>query len=160
MSIWFTADTHFGEQPKARQRATGLSAQELDTLIERRWRETVAADDKVWHLGDVGDWRRLAGLPGTKHLIFGNNDKGRREITASGIFASTGTYAMMSEMAGEMYFVHDPANVAEPDNYVVVHGHLHALSLSEPDFISVSVDCRDWAPISLGDILAIALEAN
>ena len=40
MTIWFTADTHFGEQPRARQRAAGLSADGLDELIARRWRET------------------------------------------------------------------------------------------------------------------------
>ena len=40
MTIWFTADTHFGEQPRARQRAAGFSADGLDVLIARRWRET------------------------------------------------------------------------------------------------------------------------
>jgi len=153
MTIWFTADTHFGEQPKARQRAAALSADQLDALIEQRWRETVAADDIVWHLGDVGDWRRLADLPGIKHLVFGNNDKNRREIAASGLFASTATTHRMASTSGEILLIHDPADAASEAVDVIVHGHLHALPSPAPNFISVSVDRHDWRPLRAERIL-------
>lgn len=152
MTLWFTADTHFGEQPKARQRATALSAEQLDALIEQRWRATVAPDDVVWHLGDVGDWRRLANLPGVKHLVFGNNDKGRRDIAASGVFASTAASHRIQLGTRTLFLVHDPAHAGTDVLDTVIHGHLHALPSPAPNFISVSVDHHDWCLVGAEQI--------
>lgn len=152
MTIWFTADTHFGEQPKARQRAAELSAEQLDALIEQRWRETVEAGDIVWHLGDVGDWRRLADLPGVKHLVFGNNDKGRRKITDSLVLASTATSHRLQTATGMLLLIHDPAHAGADGSNTVVHGHLHALPSPAPNFISVSIDRHDWRPLRAAQV--------
>lgn len=54
MTIWFIADTHFGEQPRGRVKATGLSAEALDGRVAARWRERVGPEDLVYHLGDLG----------------------------------------------------------------------------------------------------------
>jgi calcineurin-like phosphoesterase family protein len=154
MTVWFIADTHFGEQPRARQRASAMSAQELDDVIERRWKEEVRDGDTVWHLGDVGDWRRLAGLPGTKHLVFGNNDKGRRSIAASGVFAHT-TVSHQLEIDGVSYeLIHDPAHAEPASDRPVIHGHLHAMTSPAPRCLSVSFDRWGWAPVGSEDVIA------
>ena len=147
MTTWFIADTHFNEQPKARQRAIGLAGNELDQLIEQRWRETIAEDDIVWHLGDVGDWQRLAFLPGIKHLVFGNCDRARQAMTRSGLFASTAPQRLIDMAAGSILLVHDPAHAGD-HNGVVVHGHLHARPSPGPRFKSVSVDRNAWSPVA------------
>lgn len=147
MTTWFIADTHFAEQPKARQRATGLSGDELDRLIEERWRALVGQDDVVWHLGDVGDWRRLSDLPGTKHLILGNCDKEQRAIAASGVFAFIATQALVDTAEDVVLLVHNPAHGQDHDG-TVIHGHLHARPSPSPRFKSVSVDHHSWSPAS------------
>lgn len=149
MTIWFIADTHFGEQPKGRLKASGLSAEELDALIEERWREKIAGGDEVWHLGDVGDWRRLADLPGVKHLIFGNCDGARKAMRSSPLFASTAV-SHRTEIGGRaLFLVHNPEHAAKDEEALVVHGHLHAKPSTHSNGWSVSVDRHDWGPVQL-----------
>ena len=80
MTIFFTADTHFGDHRTINiHRRPFASVAAMDEAIVAGWNETVGPDDEVWHLGDVA--RRsadvaalLAGLNGIKHLVRGNND--------------------------------------------------------------------------------------
>lgn len=160
MTTWFIADPHFGEQPKGRQRAAALSADELDALIEQRWCERIAADDVVWHLGDVGDWRRLARLPGVKHLIFGNNDKGRRQTADSGVFASTAGLHRFKADTGIFFLIHDPAHADKAETAPVIHGHLHSLPSPAPGFVSVSVDRHGWSPVRVEEIAPLLRQGN
>ncbi len=53
MSVFFTADTHFGDPHIVRQRGgTFGSLAEHDEDLIARWNATVAPTDEVWHLGD------------------------------------------------------------------------------------------------------------
>lgn len=78
--IFFTGDTHFGDARVLRlDRRPFATMAEHDAALIALWNETVAADDDVWHLGDViaphgALDALLAGLHGRKHLIVGNND--------------------------------------------------------------------------------------
>ena len=86
MSVWFTADTHWGHGG-----ALGLfkrpfaSVAEMDEAMVARWNARVAPADEVWHLGDFAVPTRKAAaegragallerLHGRKRLIVGNND--------------------------------------------------------------------------------------
>lgn len=53
MTVWFTADTHFGHANivKYCQRPFE-TVQEMDHALIERWNERVQPDDVVWHLGD------------------------------------------------------------------------------------------------------------
>lgn len=154
MTIWFTADTHFGEQPRTRHKASGLPADALDVLIEQRWRERVADGDTVWHLGDVGkDWQRLADLPGTKHLILGNCDAAPKKMAASPIFASLGqSHRLALPDGGSLYLIHIPEQALDRPANDVVHGHHHHRT-PRPGHRSVSVDRIDWGRVSLEELL-------
>lgn len=153
ITVWFVADTHFGEQPRTRQRLSGMDAGTLDELMMERWRATVAAGDDVWHLGDVGrDWQRLADLPGTKHLIFGNTDKARTRMAASPVFASTAERRILPTRAGPLFLIHIPEQAGDAPPGMVVHGHHHHRD-PKPGQRSVSVDRTGWAPIALDALL-------
>src|ERR671929_1176204 len=53
MTVWFTADTHFGHAGAlGRFRRPFASVQDMDEAMIRRWNETVGPEDDVWHLGD------------------------------------------------------------------------------------------------------------
>jgi calcineurin-like phosphoesterase family protein len=82
MTTFFISDTHFGDAPRLRvDKRPFASIEDMDRAIVERWNEVVAPDDEVWHLGDFALGpppsriaELLAGLPGQKHLIVGNND--------------------------------------------------------------------------------------
>ena len=81
MTIFFTADTHFGHGGAlGLYRRPFASVPAMDAAMVANWREVVGPDDEVWHLGDFAVGRRvdaaglLAALPGRKHLVTGNND--------------------------------------------------------------------------------------
>jgi len=80
MSVWFTSDVHLGHRKAAEHRGFE-TVEEHDEEIASNWRNTVAADDVVWVLGDIAAsspthaLNVLAGLPGTKHLILGNHEQ-------------------------------------------------------------------------------------
>ena len=53
MTVWFTADTHFGHGGAlGRFKRPFRSVDEMDEALVARWNERVRHTDEVWHLGD------------------------------------------------------------------------------------------------------------
>lgn len=153
MTTWFISDTHFGEQPARRRKLSGLDATSLDALIERNWRERVASDDVVWHLGDIGkNWRLLADLPGVKHLILAHASDRRPAIRNSAIFASIHETHLLPVSSGALFLIHNPDDCPPDVRDNVVHGH-HHYDPPRRGHRSVCVDHIGWAPISLDELL-------
>lgn len=151
MTEFFIADMDFGSASNAKWRKFAASAG-MDAAILKAWRERVGVGDIVWVLGDVGSLHPLRDLPGTKHLIFGNDDKPKRMFKESGLFARTANSHIHESDHGSMLLIHRPKDAA--DDYVpVLHGHTHAMP-DEPDprFVSVSVDKTGWGPITLDEV--------
>ena len=82
MTVWFTADTHFGHAgARTLYRRPFPTTAEMDAAMAARWNEVVGPGDTVWHLGDFAlrmtpeaAGALLDGLHGRKHLVTGNND--------------------------------------------------------------------------------------
>jgi len=84
MTVWFTADQHFGHarllELSAARGATFPTVAEMNARLIGNWNSVVRPDDTVWVLGDVdmhGKDATLAlidQLVGTKILISGNHD--------------------------------------------------------------------------------------
>lgn len=151
---FFVADMHFGSPFRSYAKPRGFSSvEEMHEAISEAWRSRVSEEDTVWVLGDVGDLAVLAQLPGTKHLIFGNDDKPRGPIKESGLFASCQTCHVLETDQGQILLIHIPKG-AKRDDLPVLHGHTHA-GPDEKDtrFVSVSVDKTGWGPISLDEVL-------
>lgn len=85
--LWFTADLHFGHEFMARLRSDRKllwterrNSYGMDEWMLEEWNRLVAAQDKVWFLGDFSfhgqaDTKAIfAQLPGEKHLAKGNHD--------------------------------------------------------------------------------------
>lgn len=85
MTVFFTADTHFGHSNIVERfsRGNGLfnSIQHHDALIQQKWFETVTDDDDVYVLGDIAlgtleeSLKKFEILPGRKFLVPGNHDR-------------------------------------------------------------------------------------
>lgn len=84
MTVWFTADQHFGHarllELSAARGAAFPTVAEMNARLVHNWNSVVAPDDTVWVLGDVDMHGKDATLAlidqvvGTKILIAGNHD--------------------------------------------------------------------------------------
>ena len=160
MTIFFTADTHFGDHRmiNIQRRAFG-SVADMDAVLVARWNAVVGPDDTVWHLGDVA--RRadvveplLAQLNGTKHLLRGNNDPDAT-LAAAG-WASVGDYAEIEVEGRRLVLCHYPFRSwnGQHKSAINLHGHSHGRLKPMLRQFDVGVDVHDFAPISLGRLLA------
>jgi len=151
---FFIADMHFGSPYRSYAKPRGFATVEaMHDAIVSTWRSRVSHEDTVWVLGDVGDLDVMADLPGTKHLIFGNDDSPRAPFKESGLFASCQSSHLLECEGGPILLVHIP-KAAKLDGVRVLHGHTHAgPDEADPRFVSVSVDKTGWGPISLDEVI-------
>ncbi|MEA1084976.1 metallophosphoesterase family protein [Sphingomonas sp. CD22] len=165
MAVFFTADTHFGDHRTINiQRRPFADTATMDATLIARWNARVAPGDIVWHLGDVarraGDVTGLLDqLHGTKHLLSGNNDPdGTR--TAAG-WASVGDYAEVSLDGHALVLCHYPFRSwnGQHRRAINLHGHSHGRLKPMPRQFDVGVDARDFAPVTLAELLAPMLPA-
>jgi calcineurin-like phosphoesterase family protein len=79
--IWFTSDLHLGHEKVAKLRGFQDTI-DHDEALAWNWTDQVKNGDQVWVLGDVAVSNPayaldlLASLPGDKHIVWGNHDKG------------------------------------------------------------------------------------
>lgn len=157
MTIFFTADTHFGHGG-----AMGLfrrpfaSVAAMDDAIVSRWNAVVSPADTVWHLGDFGVTLRegraaelLAALNGTKHLLVGNNDPDA--VRALPDWASVGDYAEMELDGTALRLGHYPFRTWKDDKRGAwnLHGHSHGRLKPLTRQRDVGVDVWDFRPVTL-----------
>ncbi len=156
MTVFFTADTHFGDHRTINiRRRPFTTVAEMDAALIARWNAVVGPDDVVWHLGDFA--RRpsdvaglLSALNGTKHLIRGNNDGAE----ADGGWASIADYAEIVVEAQALILCHYAFRSwnGQARGAVNLHGHSHGALKPMPRQHDVGVDVRDFAPVTLGQL--------
>lgn len=159
MTVFFTADTHFGDHRTINiSRRPFASTAEMDETLIARWNAVVAPGDTVWHLGDVA--RRpadvaalLARLNGTKHLLRGNNDP--EDTLAAPGWASTGDYAELTLDDRRLVLCHYPFRSwnGQHRRAINLHGHSHGRLKPMPRQFDVGTDVHDFAPVTLSDLL-------
>lgn len=166
MTIFFTADTHFGHANVIDYAHRPFrDVDEMDREMIRRWNDVVGDKDMIYHLGDVAlcpEGRALAlvsALRGRKILVFGNHDKRLRKNKA---FLS-----LFEETRDFMEIIVQDASVKGGQHIVLLHyamriwnkshygswqlyGHSHGSLPDDPHArsLDVGVDCWDYAPVS------------
>lgn len=148
MTIFFTADTHFGHYNIIKHCNRPFSdTREMDAELIKRWNETVSTEDVVWHLGDLSLSTNLAYLTpivqqlnGRKRLIYGNHDRCRiQEYYAMGFeFVS-----VLPVLIEDTLLSHEPLREKMPFN---IHGHVHERAIFHENGVCVSVECCDYRP--------------
>jgi calcineurin-like phosphoesterase family protein len=159
MTLFFAADTHFGDHRTINiSRRPFANVAEMDEALVHRWNAVVGADDVVWHLGDVA--RRpadvaglLVRLNGTKHLLRGNNDPDAT-LAAEG-WASVGDYSEMEVGGRRLVLCHYPFRSwnGQHRGAINLHGHSHGRLKPMPRQFDVGVDCHGFAPVTLDRLL-------
>lgn len=179
MTVFFTADLHFGHKRVAELRGFE-SVMEHDLAICANWREVVQTGDQVWVLGDIamGDpsfaMRLLEQLPAEKHLILGNHDKGHPTFRAShkmirnyyDCFVSVQQSARRKILKQSVLLSHFPydGDHTEEDReqqfrlrdlgLPLIHGHTHlrsikTTSLNGSSQFHVGLDAHHLTPVPL-----------
>ncbi|MEO0730839.1 MAG: metallophosphoesterase [Pseudomonadota bacterium] len=161
--IWFISDTHFGhEKVIAFGRRPFANVAEMDLALAENWSRSVKPQDLIYHLGDVA-WSAeglelFAKLPGTKRLILGNHDSGKRLAPHVQKLVLYRRFPEDQFIASHMPLL--PERGREPIN---VHGHVHAVDVDHPSFVNISVEKTDYAPLHIDDLrarVAAALKAT
>jgi calcineurin-like phosphoesterase family protein len=165
MTIFFTSDTHFGDHRTINiWRRPFASVAEMDQHMIDRWRAIVRPADEVWHLGDFA--RRatdvaalLAGLPGAKHLVRGNNDPDE-SVEAAG-WASVQDYAEIDVDGMRLILCHYPFRSwnGQHRGSLNLHGHSHGRLKPMRRQYDVGVDVHGFAPVTLPSLLGQNLTA-
>ncbi|WP_242141190.1 metallophosphoesterase family protein [Sphingomonas sp. TREG-RG-20F-R18-01] len=158
MTIFFTADTHFGDHRTINiQRRPFATVAEMDATLIANWNAVVGRDDEVWHLGDVarrsGDVQGLLErLNGHKHLIRGNNDP-EATVAARG-WASAADYAEIDIDGRKLVLCHYPFRSwnGQHRGAINLHGHSHGRLISMLRQYDVGVDPNGFAPIELAHL--------
>lgn len=162
MTLFFTADTHFGDHRTINiHHRPFAGVAEMDAAIVTGWNAVVGAGDEVWHLGDVA--RRPADvaalldrLNGTKHLVRGNNDPAATGAAPG--WASVQDYAELTVDGTLLVLCHYPFRSwnGQHRRSIDLHGHSHGKLTPLPRQFDVGVDARDFQPATLADLLASA----
>ena len=160
MTVWFTADTHFGHGGAlGRFKRPFGSVAEMDEAMVARWNERVAIDDDVWHLGDFA-YRLtaermgalLSRLNGAKHLITGNNDSA--DALALSGWASVQAYRELEIDGARLVLCHYPFRTWNGmyKGDLNLHGHSHGQLKGLTRQIDVGVDVWDFRPGTLAQL--------
>jgi calcineurin-like phosphoesterase family protein len=160
VTVWFTADTHFGHGATLGQfRRPFRSVPEMNEALIARWNDCVVHDDEVWHLGDFA-YRMapaamaavLGRLNGTKHLVTGNND-GPDTLQLCG-WASVRAYAELELDGVRLVLCHYPFRTWNrmAKGAWNLHGHSHGRLARVARQVDVGVDVWDYCPVTLATI--------
>ena len=159
MTLFFTADTHFGDHRTINlQKRPFASTAAMDAAMATAWNAVVRPEDEVWHLGDVA--RRAADVPGLlgrlngrKHLLRGNNDPAAT-LAATG-WASVHDYAELAVDGHSLVLCHYPFRTwnGQGRGALNLHGHSHGRLKPLPRQFDVGVDARAFAPVTLAQLI-------
>lgn len=176
MTIWFTADTHFGHANIIQYCNRPFSSVgEMDEKLIENWNCVVNPDDTIYHLGDF----TLAGkkiareylrhLNGRIFVVPGSHDNkwlGKGEcLSHSGhpvtILPPLYTLKVPVSNTGQsqlIVFCHYSMRVWDRSHYGSWHlyGHSHGNLPSLKNSLDVGVDCWDYQPVSV-DIIFQAI---
>lgn len=159
-NVWFTADTHFGHRRIIELCHRPFSSvQEMDEEIISRWNARVGPADHVWHLGDFcwGNYRDadrlLDRLNGQINLIWGNHDS--ENIRRFHRWASSQPYREISLQGNAITLCHYSLRVwnRSHNGSLSLYGHSHGQLPGNNQSLDVGVDCWDFRPVSLNEIL-------
>lgn len=175
MTVFFTADTHFGHNKILQYcKRPFADADEMNRVLIERWNAVVRPSDTVWVLGDfcfAGHENIFHQLHGTKHLIIGNHDT--LEIFALP-WASQGHYQALNGQFEPLRLGKRPKLVlshygmrswhAMQKGCIMLFGHSHSrlpgYRLTPEDgqawrgggTLDVGVDCWNFYPVTLEQI--------
>ncbi len=160
MNLWVTADTHFGHKKVIKYSKRPFdSIEEMHAIIIENWNKVVHPRDVVWHLGDFC-WGRnpeqyRKPLNGQIHLCLGNHDaKNKNRLIP--LFNWVGDVRYLKYRKERFFLSHYAHRTWRRSNRGSYHlyGHSHGDLPSFRRSMDVGVDCHNFTPIHLDQVVA------
>ena len=168
-NTFFTSDSHFGHasvlKPTMDRPRPFATIEEHDEALVAAWNAVVRPTDIVWHLGDFAYRCDLAyaasirgRLNGRIRLIRGNHDElGERLEWDGPVVDVLRVFVQDPGMPKPraVWLSHYAHRTWPHDRHGDLHlyGHSHGSLPGTRTSLDVGVDCWDWAPVRLADIL-------
>ena len=164
MAIWVTSDTHFNHDHIRKYCERPFSScDEMDGRIIYNWNTLVQAGDTIYHLGDfcfgkqelIKQYRYR--LNGKIHLILGNHDYKNKLRNVSNIFSSVNDLLEIKYNGQRIILCHYAMRTwsSSHSNSIQLYGHSHGNMPGVGKQMDVGVDCWDFKPISIDQVIAI-----
>jgi calcineurin-like phosphoesterase family protein len=160
---WFTSDLHFNHKNIIRfSNRPFANVDEMNEAMISNWNELVDPQDDIYMLGDFAFVNKKSQvenlfrrLNGHIHWIFGNHDKSFRNSEGC---AWSGDYKEIKVGTQKFVLSHYPM-VSWNGQYrgtIMLHGHCHGNLKHDGTKLrlDVGVDCWDWKPVSVEQILS------
>lgn len=153
------SDPHFGHAKVLEfESRPFISVEDMTKQLIKNWNKVVKKSDTVYVLGDVSFKLTkeevktiITSLNGKKVLILGNHDRSKTVTWWKDVgFDTVHKYPICYEW--RFWLSHEPMTMHEDLPYINIHGHLHGLTISKPQYINVSVEQINYAPLLLTDI--------
>lgn len=151
--IYFTADTHFNQQRTLElSRRPFDSVEHMNNTLISNWNTIVKQEDTVYHLGDFGDITYRDYLNGRIILLLGNYEHKDYEYNELNSYFDIIPRPKEVVIEGhEFYLVHEPVD-QHPYKFNLF-GHIHKLQMVKQNGLNVGIDCHNFKPISLEEVL-------
>ena len=162
--VFFTADTHFSAQRTLElSKRPFINTSDMDLALIENWNRVIRPGDKVFHLGDFGNWSRLKYLNGNITLVLGNYERKEMEekkmdyidyhdwlINDLGISEVKLNYDVykfgLENFKKEVKLVHEPSKFFQEPRYKFgLCGHCHQVQIRKWGY-NVGVDCNNYIP--------------
>lgn len=160
--IFVISDLHLGHKNILKFEHDGkplrpfLSLDEMHDTILTNWNKTVSAQDKIYVLGDICMRREYLDLfrhmNGKKRLVLGNHD-----LFPTQDYLEVGFQALYgARQINGVWLTHVPmhqGSVEQERVKINIHGHLHATKINHPKYFNASVECINYTPVSIEEVL-------
>lgn len=156
MKVFLYSDPHFGHSNIIEYESRPFdNVEQMNETLITNWNETVSSEDMVYVLGDISFYNFskteeiIKGLNGRKRLLLGNHDR-HRSLTW---WKNTGfeeVYEYPICYGGFYWFSHEPMYINSHMPYVNVHGHIHGQKYESKQYVNVSVEHTNYAPVLFG----------
>jgi calcineurin-like phosphoesterase family protein len=170
LSIFFTADNHFGHKNILRYEDRPFtSLEEMREVMIAKWNTTVKPTDQIYMLGDLIFGRGkeanelVKRLNGTKYFIRGNHDGFLNDTDFDrSLFVWVKDYFMLRHDNMKFALFHYPIQVWDCKHHGAIHlyGHVHSDKENHHPLLvklgrayNVGVDVNNYAPVSLEHIV-------
>jgi calcineurin-like phosphoesterase family protein len=151
-NIWFTSDTHFSDQ-----RILDLSKrpfeniEEMDMYLINNWNMNIGEKDRIFHLGDFGNFKAINLLKfGKMYFLEGNHERKNNEILSDyRVEYLDNNIIDIDNILIEL--VHEPSK--RNKDIFCLFGHVHKLSMIKQNALNVGIDCHNYIPIDWETVL-------
>lgn len=159
-TIFFTSDLHFNHEKIIEYcNRPFTTVEEMNEALIENWNKDIGKNDVVYMLGDFcfgtqKDCQIMVNrLKGNKHFIIGNHDK-HKFAGINGI-ASVSHYKEIAAGSKKIVLSHYPIRSwnGMHRGSLMLHGHCHGTLEPIKNSIDVGVDCNNYRPFSLHQVL-------